>query len=245
MRRSLVCGALWYVALYGGHLTGPDHYVAKLQISFFSGTGGTAVSLASGSRFVTPTLDRTRPRSRHIQYTHARYVAYTRYYKNGRGHSARISIEHCVWALTLHCVHRLVYSCWASWVLMSDGPWPGESQSVRVLWGSALAGPDATLPPPCVLKLNLEASNCHPKYACVYAGALGAGNHDTCITPSPRSHSPFLGCERSQSKKMAALRLLVAVGAVATAHGALELDMDNWDGALAGKSAFVKFLAPW
>jgi thiol-disulfide isomerase/thioredoxin len=44
---------------------------------------------------------------------------------------------------------------------------------------------------------------------------------------------------------MAALRLLVAVGAVATAHGALELDMDNWDGALAGKSAFVKFLAPW
>ena len=73
MRRSLVCGALWYVALYGGHLTGPDHYVAKLQISFFSGTGGTAVSLASGSRFVTPTLDRTRPRSRHMQYTHARY----------------------------------------------------------------------------------------------------------------------------------------------------------------------------
>ena len=65
------------------------------------------------------------------------------------------------------------------------------------------------------------------------------------ITPSPRSHSPFLGRERSQSKKMAALRLLVAVGAVATAHGALELDMDNWDGALAGKSAFVKFLAPW
>tara|TARA_B100000780_G_scaffold250992_1_gene197437 strand:+ start:205 stop:339 length:135 start_codon:yes stop_codon:yes gene_type:complete len=44
---------------------------------------------------------------------------------------------------------------------------------------------------------------------------------------------------------MAALRLLVAVGAVATAHGALELDMDNWDGALAGRSAFVKFLAPW
>eukprot|EP00964_Phaeocystis_antarctica_P058572 scaffold34763_cov82-Phaeocystis_antarctica.AAC.3 len=38
---------------------------------------------------------------------------------------------------------------------------------------------------------------------------------------------------------MAALRLLVAVGAVATAHGALELDMGNWDGALAGKSAFV------
>jgi hypothetical protein len=44
---------------------------------------------------------------------------------------------------------------------------------------------------------------------------------------------------------MAALRLLVAVGAVATAHGALELTEDNWDSALAGKSAFVKFLAPW
>ena len=147
MRRSLVCGALWYVALYGGHLTGPDHYVAKLQISFFSGTGGTAVSLASGSRFVTPTLDRTRPRSRHIQYTHARYRRLHALLQKWRGHSARLSIEHCVWALTLHCVHRLVYSCWASWVLMSDGPWPGESQSVRVLWGSALAGPDATLPP--------------------------------------------------------------------------------------------------
>ena len=42
-----------------------------------------------------------------------------------------------------------------------------------------------------------------------------------------------------------ALRLLVAVGAIATAQGALELDMDNWNSALAGKSAFVKFLAPW
>jgi len=50
---------------------------------------------------------------------------------------------------------------------------------------------------------------------------------------------------REANRKMAALRLLVAVGAVATAHGALELDMDNWDGALAGRSAFVKFLAPW
>ena len=44
---------------------------------------------------------------------------------------------------------------------------------------------------------------------------------------------------------MAALRLLVAVGALATAHGALELTEDSWDSALAGKSAFVKFLAPW
>ena len=44
---------------------------------------------------------------------------------------------------------------------------------------------------------------------------------------------------------MAALRLLLAVGALATAHGALELTEDNWDSALAGKSAFVKFLAPW
>ena len=44
---------------------------------------------------------------------------------------------------------------------------------------------------------------------------------------------------------MAALRLLVAVGALATAHGAIELTEENWDSALAGKSAFVKFLAPW
>lgn len=63
--------------------------------------------------------------------------------------------------------------------------------------------------------------------------------------------SPFLGESRETPSKthvvsgMAALRLLVAVGAVATAHGALELDMGNWDGALAGKSAFIKFLAPW
>ena len=203
MRRSLVCGALWYVALYGGHLTGPDHYVAKLQISFFSGSGGTAVSLASGSRFVTPTLDRTRPRS--LQYTHARYRRLHALLQKWRGHSARLSIEHCVWALTLHCVHRLVYSCWASWVLMSDGPWPGESQSVRVLWGSALAGPDATLPPPCVLKLNLEASNCHPKYACVYAGALGpflpAGGSAVYNLPLRAHIRLFRGVREANRKK--------------------------------------------
>ena len=172
MRRSLVCGALWYVALYGGHLTGPDHYVAKLQISFFSGSGGTAVSLASGSRFVTPTLDRTRPRSRHIQYTHARYVAYTRYYKNGRGHSARLSIEHCVGTDSTLCTPPRLF------VLGLVGPHVRRTVARRVTVSESALGVGSRRsrrhpPPPCVLKLNLEASNCHPKYACVYAGALG------------------------------------------------------------------------
>ena len=67
----------------------------------------------------------------------------------------------------------------------------------------------------------------------------------TCVTLPLRAHIRLFWGVREANRKMAALRLLVAVGAVATAHGALELDMDNWDGALAGRSAFVKFLAPW
>ena len=59
----------------------------------------------------------------------------------------------------------------------------------------------------------------------------------------PRSQAGHVAALRLLD--MAALRLLVAVGALATAHGALELTEDNWDSALAGKSAFVKFLAPW
>jgi len=41
------------------------------------------------------------------------------------------------------------------------------------------------------------------------------------------------------------LRLATPLLLLATAHGALELTEDNWNSALAGKSAFVKFLAPW
>ena len=169
MRRSLVCGALWYVALYGGHLTGPDHYVAKLQISFFSGSGGTAVSLASGSRFVTPTLDRTRPRSRHIQYTHARYGftgAYTRYYKKWRAQRESLSIEHCVGTDSTLCTPPRLF------VLGLVGPHVRRTVARRVTVTSESAGgrlspvptPPPPRPPPCVVKLNLEASNCHPKY---------------------------------------------------------------------------------
>ena len=172
MRRSLVCGALWYVALYGGHLTGPDHYVAKLQISFFSGTGGTAVSLASGSRFVTPTLDRTRPRSRHIQYTHARYRRLHALLQKWRGHSARLSIEHCVGTDSTLCTPPRLF------VLGLVGPHVRRTVARRVTVSESALGVGSRRsrrhpPPPCVLKLNLEASNCHPKYACVYAGALG------------------------------------------------------------------------
>jgi len=40
--------------------------------------------------------------------------------------------------------------------------------------------------------------------------------------------------------KVAALSLLLAGGV-----GAIELNSDNWDSETAGKSVFVKFLAPW
>jgi len=38
----------------------------------------------------------------------------------------------------------------------------------------------------------------------------------------------------------AALVLMLAASA-----GAMELTKENWDAAVAGKSVFVKFLAPW
>jgi hypothetical protein len=38
-----------------------------------------------------------------------------------------------------------------------------------------------------------------------------------------------------------ALSIALALGAV----GALELDSSNWDKETAGKSVFIKFLAPW
>jgi len=41
-----------------------------------------------------------------------------------------------------------------------------------------------------------------------------------------------------------ALKVLLASTLVA-ATGALELTPETWDGAVAGKSVFVKFLAPW
>jgi len=42
------------------------------------------------------------------------------------------------------------------------------------------------------------------------------------------------------------LKLFTALAAVAmTVASALELTPDNWDKATAGKTVFIKFLAPW
>lgn len=43
------------------------------------------------------------------------------------------------------------------------------------------------------------------------------------------------------------LLLLVAASAtsIASAGGAVELDLDNFESKLAGKNSIVKFLAPW
>jgi len=38
---------------------------------------------------------------------------------------------------------------------------------------------------------------------------------------------------------------VVALVALAHFAGAMELTKDTWDSAVAGKSVFVKFLAPW
>jgi len=38
---------------------------------------------------------------------------------------------------------------------------------------------------------------------------------------------------------------VVALVALAQLAGAMELTKDTWDSAVAGKSVFVKFLAPW
>jgi hypothetical protein len=35
------------------------------------------------------------------------------------------------------------------------------------------------------------------------------------------------------------------VSIIGAAHGALELTPSNFDSSIAGKSAFIKFLAPW
>jgi len=42
---------------------------------------------------------------------------------------------------------------------------------------------------------------------------------------------------------MQALSLFVSI--IGAAHGALELTPSNFDSSIAGKSAFIKFLAPW
>jgi len=38
---------------------------------------------------------------------------------------------------------------------------------------------------------------------------------------------------------------LAILGLAATATNAIELTPDNWDAETAGKTAFIKFLAPW
>jgi len=38
---------------------------------------------------------------------------------------------------------------------------------------------------------------------------------------------------------------LTLLGLAATATNAVELTSDNWDVETAGKTAFIKFLAPW
>jgi len=44
---------------------------------------------------------------------------------------------------------------------------------------------------------------------------------------------------------MAKLLALAALAGVADVTRAMELTSDTWDEATAGKSVFVKFLAPW
>jgi len=40
-------------------------------------------------------------------------------------------------------------------------------------------------------------------------------------------------------------RLLLLAGAAASCVGAMELTPENWDKMTAGKTVFIKFLAPW
>jgi len=42
-----------------------------------------------------------------------------------------------------------------------------------------------------------------------------------------------------------AMKMLSLVATLAVSAGATELTKETWDGAVAGKSVFVKFLAPW
>jgi len=41
------------------------------------------------------------------------------------------------------------------------------------------------------------------------------------------------------------MRVIAAFALLAVAANAFELTPDNWDSATAGKSVFIKFLAPW
>jgi len=38
---------------------------------------------------------------------------------------------------------------------------------------------------------------------------------------------------------------LIAIAMLAASAGAMELTKDSWDAAIAGKSVFIKFQAPW
>jgi hypothetical protein len=42
-----------------------------------------------------------------------------------------------------------------------------------------------------------------------------------------------------------AMKAFALVATLATTAGAMELTKEAWDGAVAGKSVFVKFQAPW
>jgi len=51
--------------------------------------------------------------------------------------------------------------------------------------------------------------------------------------------------KHSEEKDSTMMKTALAfIGLVAAAH-AIELTPDNWDSAIAGKSVFIKFLAPW
>jgi len=43
----------------------------------------------------------------------------------------------------------------------------------------------------------------------------------------------------------ALVRVALATAALSAAAGATELTKESWDDAVAGKTVFVKFLAPW
>ena len=45
--------------------------------------------------------------------------------------------------------------------------------------------------------------------------------------------------------KLPVLLLVASSPAVASASGAVDLDLDNFESKLSGKNAIVKFLAPW
>ena len=143
-----------------------------------------------------------------------------------------------------------------SWVFRFSRHPPRAPPSFKIRPGKTyLAGKPGILPRPRRFSRSCRESD--PLSVCVVEGessmcSLLTRPRRASFPSSMRSALLFLGRpdrERSQSNRTRvfgmALRLLVAVGAIATAQGALELDMDNWNSALAGKSAFVKFLAPW